>query len=604
MSKKSFALIALILFLAGLAGSGRAADKPFDAKTAFKGFPEFAAKALADWKVPGMAVAVVKDGKVILAEGFGLRDVKNKLKVTPRTLFAIGSSSKAFTAASVGIMVDEGKLEWDKPVRDYLPTFKMWDDVATNEMTVRDLLCHRSGLPRHEFMWISSPLSRQEIFDRLRYLEPTREFRQTWQYQNQMIMTAGYLVGEVAHSTWEDITRSRIIEPLGMSRASFSIEAMKADPDHALPYGEKKDQVVEIPYRNIDVIGPAGSINASVEDMAKWVLMNLAKGQAGGKRIVSEAAMKEIHSPQMVIQDPTFLMLHDFPELYYPSYGMGWFLTSYRGHTILHHGGNIDGFSAMVSFMPRDNMGLIVLTNLNGTTLPYITLYNIYDRLLGLDQVPWSQRFKDVTDKMKAQAEKAKKEAVSDKKPGTSPSHPLADYAADFVHPAYGTISIVQDGPGLKARFHGFTLPLSHYHYDVFELSGEGDMEGLNLKGTFGLDLKGNVVSLSLPLEAGVKDIVFTRQAEKKLSEKSFLEKLCGAYDLMGQTVTVALRGENTLTVTVPGQPAVDLVPAQGTSFTIKGVPGASVEFKLDASGTAAAAVLTQGGATINLKKK
>jgi CubicO group peptidase (beta-lactamase class C family) len=603
MSRKFFAIVGFIVACSFLAGPGWA-DKPVDPQAAFKGFTEFMTKALADWKVPGVAVAVVKDGKVILAEGYGVRDVKNKLKVTSKTLFAIGSSSKAFTAADAGILVDDGKLEWDKPVREYLPTFQMWDEVATKEMTLRDLLCHRSGLPRHEFMWIGSPLSRQGIFDRLRYLEPTHGFRQTWQYQNQMIMTAGYLIGEVSHSSWEDFTRTRIFEPLGMTRASFSIETMKADADHSLPYGEKKDQVVEIPYRNIDIIGPAGSINASVEDMAKWVLMNLAKGKAGDKRIVSEAAMKEIHSPQMIIQDATFLMLHDFPELYYPSYGMGWFLTSYRGHGILHHGGNIDGFSAMVSFMPRENMGLVILTNLNGSMLPTITLYNIYDRLLGLDPIGWSQRFKDIVDKMKAQAEKAKKEAVSDKKPGTTPSHPLDEYIGDYVHPAYGTMSIVKDGAGLKAQFHGGNLPMSHYHYDVFELNGEADMEGLTLKGTFGMDLKGAIVSLSLPLEAGVKDIVFTRQAEKRLFERSFLEKLCGAYDLMGQTVTVALKGENTLTVTVPGQPPVDLVPAVGTSFTIKGVPGASVEFKLDASGAAAGAVLTQGGATINLKKK
>ncbi|HYA48273.1 MAG TPA: DUF3471 domain-containing protein, partial [Burkholderiales bacterium] len=250
------------------------------------------------------------------------------------------------------------------------------------------------------------------------------------------------------------------------------------------------------------------------------------------------------------------------------------------------------------------NMGLVILTNLNGNFLPYAAMFNIYDRLLGLDQVGWSQRFKEIFDKMKAEAEKAKKDAQKDRRPDTKPSHPLDDYVGDYAHEAYGTVSIVKDGAGLKARFHGAELPMSHYHYDVFELNGEAELEGLSLKGAFGLDIKGNVATLTLPIEPSVKDIVFTRKADSRLFERSFLEKLCGAYELMGQTVTVALRGENTLTLAVAGQAAVELVPATGMQFALKGVPGASVEFKLDASGAATGAVVSQGGGTFTMKKK
>jgi CubicO group peptidase (beta-lactamase class C family) len=603
MFKKQFAAAWAAILILGLALPVLGAA-PVDAKATFKGFAEFMAKALADFKVPGVAVAVVKDGQVILAEGFGLRDIKNNLKVTPQTVFAIGSSSKAFTAATVGILADDGKLEWDKPVREYLPTFKLWDDIAAAHMTPRDLLCHRSGLPRHDLMWYASPLSRQELFNRLAYLEPSREFRSFWQYQNLMIMTAGHLVGELTHSTWEEFTRKRIFDPLKMTSSSFSVEAMRAAADHSLGYGEKKDKVEELPYRNIDAIGPAGSINSNVTDMANWVLLNLNKGKFGGKTIVSEASLAQIQSPQMVIQDPTFMLLHNFPELTFPSYGMGWVVTSYRGHSLLHHGGNIDGFSAMVSLMPRDNMGLVVLTNLNGTMLPYAAMFNIYDRLLGLDQVPWSKRYTDLIVKMKGEAEKAKKEAGKDRRPDTKPSHPLEDYAGEYAHPAYGAVTFTKAGDGLQARFHDQEFAVGHYHYDIFELKDAKDPDGAAFKATFGMDAKGVLMTVALPLEPSVKEIVFTRMAEKKLSDKAFLAKLCGVYDLMGQAATVALRGESTLTIQVAGQPPVELVPAAGTSFSLKGVPGASLEFQLDASGTAVAAILSQGGGTFTAKKK
>ena len=603
MFKKRFGFIGAVIVIVSLALPALGA-KPADPKAQLKGFAEFVTKAMAEWKVPGMAVAVIKDGKVILSEGFGLRDLKNNLKVTPQTVFAIGSSSKAFTATTMGILVDDGKVEWDKPVREYLPTFKLWDDFATEKMTPRDLLCHRSGLPRHEAMWYGSPFSRTEIFDRLRYLEPNQAFRAVWQYQNLMYMTAGYLVGVLSQSTWEDFTRKRIFEPLGMTSSSLSIEDMKAAPDHALPYGEKKDKVEEIPYKNIDTIGPAGSINSNVVDMANWVMLNLNKGKFNAKPVVSEAAMTQIQSPQMVVQDPIFLLLSNFPETYYPSYGLGWFMTSYRGHTLLHHGGNIDGFSAMVSFLPRDNMGLVVLTNLNGNLLPYAVMFNIYDRLLGLDQKPWAPRFKEIIDKMKAEGEKAQKEADKDRQLNTKPSHPLEDYAGEYAHPGYGTVSVLKDGAGLKAVYNGRDFALSHYHYDVFELKDPQELQGPGAKVTFGLDIKGNVMTAAVQLEPTVKELVFTRLADKKMSERSFLEKFCGQYELQGQLFTVQIKGENTLIVIVPGQPEMELVPYKGTEFTIKGAPNAAVEFVLDASGAAVEARLKQAGAVMSAPKK
>ncbi len=512
MKRRLTGLVALLAVLALALSPAVAAKKDPGIDPA--DFAAFVNKTIAEWKVPGVAVAVVKGGKVIFAGGYGYRDAANKLAVTPRTLFAIGSSSKAFTATAVGIMVDEGRLAWNKRVRDYLPTFQLQDEFATEQMTPRDLLCHRSGLPRHDLVWYGSALSRKELIDRMRYLEPRADFRTLFQYNNFMFLTAGYLAGEVAGSSWEDVVRTRIFEPLGMKDSDFSVEVSRKGPDHALPYGEKDDGVVEIPFRNIDGIGPAGSINSNALDMAQWVLLNLNEGKAGDKQVISEASLSEIHSPQMVVQEGAFRALEKFPEMFTTSYGMGWFITNYRGHTWIHHGGAIDGFKALVSFLPREEMGVVVLSNLNGTSVPEMITLNVYDRLLGLDQVPWSARFKEMRDKRKIEAEKRKGEADKDRKAGTKPSHPLGDYAGVYTHPAYGTLTVTVDGEGLRAKRWDTEYTAAHYHYDVFELSNT-ESAASKLKASFALDIKGDVVSVSVPFAPGVKDIVFTRLPDK-----------------------------------------------------------------------------------------
>lgn len=562
-----------------------------------KSFPEFVEKTMKEWKVPGLAISIVKDGKVIFSEGFGLRDVKQELKVTPQTLFAIGSCSKAFTATTMGILVDEGKLDWDKPVREFLPAFKLKDSFASEGMTPRDLVCHRSGLPRHDFMWYNSSASRKELFERLQYLEPSKDFRTTFQYQNLMFMTAGYMVGQIAGTTWEEFVKKRILDPLGMEDSNFSVEDSKQAPDFALPCMEKKEKVVEMPFRNIDTVGPAGSINSNITDMAKWVLLNLNKGKHGDKQIISEAGIKQIHSPQMISSQSI-----RYDELFYSSYGMGWGITAYRGHLMLSHGGGIDGFTARVSFMPKDKIGMVIFANLNGTPLPSIVAYNIYDRLLGLDQIPWSKRIKERVDKAKEEAEKAKKEKDKDRKLNTKPSHPIEDYAGDFEHPGYGIISVEKDGENLKATYNSTSFSMKHYHYDIFEFYNE-PMD-TPTKVTFFTDVKGNIGSLAVQLEPAVKETVFTRMPEKEMKEKSFIEKFVGKYELHEMTVTISLKGETTLVLSVPGQPEYELVPYKGTEFNLKNLTGFSIEFIMDESGIVIEAKITQPNGVFTAKKK
>jgi len=562
-----------------------------------KGFDTFVTETMQEWKVPGLGISIVKDGKVIFSKGFGFRDVKKGLKVTPKTLFAIGSCSKAFTAVTMGILVDEGKLDWDKPVREYLPSFKLKDSFATERMTPRDLVCHRSGLPRHDLLWYGSSAARQELFDRLQYLEPSRDFRTTYQYQNLMFMTAGYMVGKIAGTTWEKFIQDRIFGPLGMNDSNFSVEDSKKAPDFALPYMEKDDKVIEIPFRNIDTVGPAGSINSNVIDMADWLLLNLNKGKFGEKQIISEESLKEIHSPQMISSKS-----YKYDEVFYSTYGMGWVITAYRGHLMLSHGGGIDGFTARVTFMPRDNIGMVIFTNMSGTPLPGIVAYNAYDRLLGLDQIPWNKRIREQNDKAKEEAEKAKKEKDKDRKLNTQPSHPLEDYAGDYEHPGYGVVAIIKKGDQLTGVFNSISFDVKHYHYDIFEMSNE--FFDMTEKVSFFTDNKGNIGSLSVQLEDRVEAIVFTRMPEKKMKEKSFLEKFVGEYLLGEMTVTVSLRGEKDLILSVPDQPEYELVPYKGTEFNLKNLTGYSIEFVVNEAGTVTEAKITQPNGVFTAKKK
>ena len=542
-----------------------AAEKP-----GLNGFDSFADQTLKDWKCVGMAVAVIQDGKVILAKGYGLRDLKAQKPVTTRTLFAIGSSTKSFTVTSLGALVDQGKLDWDKPVRDYLPDFRLMDQFATERMTPRDLVTHRSGLPRHDLMWYDSPFSRAELFSRLRYLEPSKDFRTTFQYQNLMFMTAGYLDEHVSGMKWEDHVRKVVLAPLGMSSTNFSVNDSQKSSDYSLPYSVVKENIKEIPFQNIDQIGPAGSINSDVEDMAKYVIMHMNKG----KGVISEKNETQMTSPQMSISG-----IGQDKELGAQSYGMGFFLTTYRGHYLVHHGGNIDGFSALVTFMPQDNIGIVILTNQNGSTVPTVVSYNVYDRLLGLDQIDWTKRVKERLDKAKASEEEAKKKGYTAQRPGTHPSHDLADYAGDYEHPAYGVVSVKLENGGLRFKFHKLGGPMTHFHYDVFEFPRDENDRESKMKVEFHSNLQGDIDFLSLPLESTVKDVVFTRVGDAKMKTRTFLQPLTGIFARGPVDVTVAMKGDNAITLTIPGQGTFDLEPVRGTKFNIKGLTGYSVEF-------------------------
>ncbi len=605
MNKRYHGFFASFLILAlGLSPAFAATKAPKPVN--LKGFSEFVVKTMAEWKVPGMAVAIVKDGKVIFAEGFGFRDVEQGLKVTPHTIFPIGSCSKAFTAASVGILVDEGKVGWDEPVRTYLPDFKVQDEYASDHITLRDMLSHRTGLPRHELMWMGGQFDRRELYDRLRYLEMNKELRTTFQYNNLMVMTAGYLVGKVDGSSWEDFTQKKILDPLGMKETNFSVALTQKTPDFSYPYMEIKDKVERVPFRDIAAIGPAGSVNSNVLDMAQWVMLHLGRGKFGDKQIFSEATFSQFCTPQMAMQSALLPFAEKASEFGPESYSMGWLVDDYRGHLLIQHGGNVDGFAAVVAFSPRENIGIVLLSNLNANFGTYTVVLNAYERLLGLDQTAWNDRIKELLAKMKAEAKKTEAEKDKDRKLDTRPSHPLADYTGDYENPGYGTVSVIKDGDGLKLKTPVLEGPLSHYHYDIFDLKTMLLGNEMKFKVAFTIDLKGNIAGLSVPLalDPSVKDIVFTRAADKGMMEKGFLEKFVGTYILSGVEIKIVLREGKSLIMTLAGQQDFELIPYRGTEFNLKGMQGYSVEFKQDAAGVVTELISHQPNGTFTAKKK
>jgi CubicO group peptidase (beta-lactamase class C family) len=478
----------------------------------------------------------------------------------------------------------------------------MHDPVATERMTPRDLVTHRSGLPRHDLVWYGSSLSRQEMVDRLRYLEPSKDFRSVWQYQNLMYMTAGYLAGEIAGQSWEAFTRARILDPLGMSGSNFSVRVSQQQPDYALPHKEQDDTVVPIPFRNLDSIAPAGAINSSIADMAQWLLLNLNKGKYGDVQIVSEGQLAQIHAPQMVEPDS---LAGKYPELpNFAAYGLGWAVRPYRGHILVQHGGGIDGFTANVALLPDANAGIVVLNNLP-TPAPGIITLNLCDRLLGLDQVPWNDRFKQEAEQGKETAKKAREQIASQRVAGTQLSHPLESYAGDFEHPAYGVLSIRLDGDSLKGKRDDLSYTLDHYHFDIFELIyAESEESEVPRKLAFSTNVKGDIASCSIPLEPTVADIVFKRVPAQAMREESFLERFVGVYELAGVSLTISLKGKGALQASIPGQPDYELVPYKDTEFTLKGLSGFSIAFKTDASGAVSAAVITQPNGVFTATRK
>jgi CubicO group peptidase (beta-lactamase class C family) len=575
----------------------------------FAGLDTLFSSVLKDWHTAGFAVAVVEKNKVVFAPGFGYRDIEKKLPVTEETLFPIGSCTKAFTAALMGLMRQDGKVEFDEPVQHYLPGFRFFNDALNNSVTLRSMMSHTTGLPRHDVSWYFFPTtSRDSMLQRVQYHEPSFGIRERWQYNNFMYALQGALAEKIYGKSWENLIREKFLVPLKMNSANFSISDLATAANAAIGYEVKQDSVIKkTDYYEINSMGPAGSINSSAAEMANWVMAWINQGKFNGKEIIPPSYLVEAISSQSIISPQ--LPTKEQPDVFLANYGFGWMLSSYRGHYRVEHGGNIDGFSASTSFYPTDSIGIVVLVNQNGSAVPSLVRNILSDRMLGLSQINWSKDLKMKADKAKATAKDKQVKSKSMRKTGTRTSVPVSQLAGIYTHPGYGTINAWNKGDSLFLSMGREKLYLRHYHFDFFEVFEVDKYHGIDttapapFKAQFVLNAEGEVDKISVPFESGIKPIEFVRKPKNVPATAASLAKYVGDYDIMGTVAKVSTRN-NKLYVLVPGQPEYELAPMEAHKFSFVAVNGFYVQFDVDAKGNTTAMTFLQPNGNFTATKK
>ena len=412
-----------IVALVALASPRRLMAQAEDITGKLQGFDAYMEKTLKDWNAPGVGVGIVVKDKLVFAKGYGYRDYGKKLPFTPTTLFQIASNTKLFTAVAAGMLVEEGKLTWDKPVRDTVPAIEFYNDALNNNVTLRDMLSHRTGITRHDLIWYKADLSRKELFARIKYMEPKEPLRQTFLYNNMMFAAAGYLIQLQSGKTWEDFVRERIFQPLGMNASVYSVAEMLKLDDHGVPFTEKRDtmELYQIPYyEDTAGVAPCGAIISNIQEMSHWLIALMNEGKYEGKQVLPPNVLKATLEPAIALPN-TMAETRGYWELLNPAYGMGRDTASYRGHLVTYHGGDLDGFHSQVSFMPKERIGVIVFVIGDHCASLYNTVsWSVYERLLGLDRTPWSERLLAI----RLKAKKAGTEASRQSRRGSRSKHP------------------------------------------------------------------------------------------------------------------------------------------------------------------------------------
>lgn len=473
------------------------------------------------WEVPSAVMSIVKDGKILFSGGVGMRDNKDR-PADGRTLYEIASCTKAFTAAAAGVLATEGKLDFDAPVIEYMPSFRLSDDYAASHLTVRDFLSHRSGLPRHEYAWYGTGFTREELFRNLRHLQINAPLRYRFQYSNFNYFIVGCLIEAISGMKIEDFLKEKLLTPLEMDRSYTYFSEIQKHQNSALPFGHDEEYVMtgirQIPYYASpaendaagtgDPTAAAGCVVSCADDMAKWLLFNLNGGKIGDRQLVKKELMDVIFSPHIFLGGGAYA-----PEQSAGHYALGWEVFDYRGQRMLQHGGNINGFTSFAAVLPDRQIGVFVSANMNVTMLVDAIGLSVIDDLLQAEDGGWDERMRQYNEALFKQVCEIYAAAGGDSVPGTAPSHPLADYAGEYQAPGYRRFRVEYDGQGLLADFNTFRVPLRHHHYDSFATCGViGELpSGLVL--SFQADPSGAIRTLSVKLgsEQGLSPIVFTK---------------------------------------------------------------------------------------------
>lgn len=516
------------------------------------------------WSAPGVALAVVRGDELVHQGAYGQRDADAGLPLTADTRFPMASVTKSFAAMSVALLVDEGKLSWDTPVREYMPEFVLNDAYATQHVTVRDMLSHRTGLPRHDLAAWRMDLPPAEFVKRLRHLKFSVSFREKFQYNNLMFNSVAHLVETLAGVKWAEYVHDRIFKPLGMNSSNFAPEPPETGMPLANGYRVERHEdgtakkLVPTPLGLHTELSPgaAGALFSTLDNMIRWLTVHVNEGASGGQQLVSSGNLKQMHLPHTVI--PGGGVNEALFGNSIITYGLGWFVEPYRGHTLVHHGGNVEGHSVMIACVPQEKLGVVVMCNVAASYLRDALVYEAVDRALGLPAKDWSAKYHAVIDPLLAGQAKSKSTSAAERVPDAPPSQPLEAYAGEFEADGYPDMTVRLAQGKLEAGTVGSLpyTPVSHYHYDVFEWDlGDWDQR---LKIRYLMNDSGQVDALSVPMEPAVPNVVFRRKPPVLTPEVMAL--LAGTYQppVAGMALTIST-AQGKLFVTPEGQAPSEL---------------------------------------------
>lgn len=561
------------------------------------GFDKEMEKNLKDWNMPGVGVGIVKNGKLVFVKGYGYRDYEKKLPITANTLFQIASNTKLFTSTAIGFLVDEGKLDWDKPIKTFVPSMQFYNNELNNTITIRDMLSHRTGVTRHDLIWYKSNFNRPELFEKLKYLEPAQPLRQGFLYNNLMYAASGHIINLMEGKTWEQYVQEKILNPLKMNSTVFSITDMRKQTDVFVPYNEKRDTTIlyKINYLNeTDGLGPAGAIVSNINDLSHWLAALMNKGMYEGKQVIPKAVVNATMEPSIALHN--YSLDQGYTEILNPVYGMGRQTQSYRGHNIVLHGGDLNGIHSQISYMPQDSIGVIVFV-IGDHSLRYNSIiYNIYEHLLGLSITPWSERGLKNRDASKKQGREGREKAMAGQIKNTKPSHPLSDYMGDFENPAYGIINISQRDTSMLFTLHNIHLPIHHFHYDRFDTKNDEEDGFYSLN--YQTNPQGEIDRFVVSLDEG--EVTFMKKADANLSAVETLYKYTGKYKIGTNVTNIILKNKNHLFL--EGLPDIELIPYKPNIFKTKEFADLTIEFVLE-NGIVKAMKQKDGSGEYEIKK-
>ncbi|MEQ9425653.1 MAG: serine hydrolase [Cyclobacteriaceae bacterium] len=435
-----------------------------------KALDSYVQQGMNDWKVPGLSIAVVKDGKQLFSKGYGVLDVESQTKVTSDSRFMIGSTTKAMTATALAILVDEGKINWNDKVIDHYPKFQLFDAYATRDVTIIDLLTHRAGLGNADFLWSLNDISSEEIVERLKLLEPAYSLRAGYTYQNIMYLVAGFVIEKVSSQPWASFVNDRIFEPLEMTRTRALYADLENEDGYVKPHHLIDGKATITNMLTADKVAPAGSVWSTSDDMTNWMLMLLDSGNFKGKRIVSKERIADLWKTYTIIPKDQFYPTTQITKPNWTTYGLGFFQHDYQGYQLQFHTGSLPGLTAIIGLVPERDFGVYVFGNLDHAELRHALMYKAIDLFLGFGETDWNKEFLDLYGGIQSANEKRQEESFQGRNMDTSPSLELSEYVGVYSDPLYGKVEVSMKDGVLNVKFNSlFSASLSHWHYDTFK---------------------------------------------------------------------------------------------------------------------------------------